>query len=268
MVGCLLEVGCWSLGVPPGVLTKRIIPCLDVKAGRVVKGVKFQNLQEVGDPPTLAAAYEKEGADEVVFLDITATLEARDILRDVVRRTAERLFIPLTVGGGIRTYADIQEILRAGADKVSLNTAAVKTPEVITQGAAAFGRQCIVVAIDTKRVDGGHRVFTHAGSRDTGLETIAWAREVERRGAGEILLTSIDADGTTAGYDLDVTRRVAGAVNIPVIASGGCGNADHIVEVLRDAKADAALAASIFHYGTVSVRKVKDALRAEGLPAR
>ena len=249
-------------------LTKRIIPCLDVKAGRVVKGVKFQNLQDVGDPAELAVAYEREGADEIVFLDITATLEARNILKDVVRRTAERLFIPLTVGGGIRVYDDIQEILRAGADKVSLNTAAVATPDVVTKGADAFGRQCIVVAIDSKRVGGRHRVFTHAGSRDAGLDTIVWARKVDALGAGEILLTSIDADGTTAGYDLDLTRRVSEAVSIPVIASGGCGSAEHIVQVLGEGKADAALAASIFHYGTVSVRKVKESLRAENIPVR
>lgn len=249
-------------------LTRRVIPCLDVKAGRVVKGVKFQNLADVGDPAELAARYEADGADEVVFLDITATLEARDILSDVVRRTAERLFIPLTVGGGIRAFEDIRHILRMGADKVSLNTAAVTTPEVISRGAESFGRQCIVVAIDAKRVGDGWQVFTHAGSKATGLEVAAWAREVERRGAGEILLTSIDADGTTKGYDLPLTRAVAEAVNIPVIASGGCGEVAHIREVLTDGRADAALAASIFHYGKHTPRDVKAELRRAGVPVR
>jgi len=250
------------------VLTRRVIPCLDVKAGRVVKGVKFQNLAEVGDPAELAARYEAAGADEVVFLDITATLEARDILSDVVRRTAERLFIPLTVGGGIRAFEDIRHILRMGADKVSLNTAAVVTPEVISRGAEAFGRQCIVVAIDAMRVGDGWQVFTHAGSKATGLDVIAWAREAERRGAGEILLTSIDADGTTKGYDLPLTRAVSEAVNIPVIASGGCGEIAHIREVLTDGRADAALAASIFHYGKHTPRDVKEELRKAGVPVR
>src|ERR1043166_5966112 len=242
-------------------LTKRIIPCLDVKNGRVVKGVKFQNLADVGDPPSLAERYEKEGADEVVFLDITATLEARKTMHDIARRTAERLFIPLTIGGGIRAYEDVKATLRAGADKVSINTAAVQNPPIITEAARDFGSQCVVVAIDTKRESGKHRVFTHAGSKPTGLDTIEWARKVAELGAGEILLTSIDADGTTAGYDLEVTAAVAETVPIPVIASGGCGSADHIVDVLTRGKADAALAASIFHYGTTTVGAVKDLLR-------
>jgi cyclase len=249
-------------------LTKRIIPCLDVKNGRVVKGIQFQNLADVGDPPSLAERYEQEGADEVVFLDITATLEARATMHDIARRTAERLFIPLTIGGGIRTYEDVKATLRAGADKVSINTAAVVTPAIITEAARDFGSQCIVVAIDTKRDGGQHRVFTHAGSKPTGLETVAWAKKVAELGAGEILLTSIDADGTTNGYDLEVTSAVAEAVPIPVIASGGCGSAEHIHDVLTRGRADAALAASIFHYGTTTVRAVKDLLRGRGVPIR
>jgi len=249
-------------------LTKRIIPCLDVKAGRVVKGVKFQNLADVGDPPELAGRYELEGADEIVFLDITATIEARKTMHEIARRTAERLFIPLTIGGGIRTYDDVKATLRAGADKISLNTAAVLKPEVITEASRDFGAQCVVIAIDTKREGGKHRVYTHAGSKPSGLDTIEWARKVADLGAGEILLTSIDADGTTDGYDLEVTAAVAEAVPIPVIASGGCGSADHILDVLTRGKADAALAASIFHYGTTTVKAVKDFLRAKGLLIR
>lgn len=249
-------------------LTKRVIPCLDVKNGRVVKGVKFQNLADVGDPAELARRYEKEGADEIVFLDITATLEARRTMHEVARRTAERLFIPLTIGGGIRTYADVKDTLRAGADKVSINTAAVQTPSLITEAARDFGSQCVVVAIDTRREGPRHRVYTHAGSKPTGLDTVEWARRVADLGAGEILLTSIDADGTTGGYDLEVTAAVAEAVSIPVIASGGCGSAGHIVDVLTRGRADAALAASIFHYGTTGVGAVKDAMRKKGLPCR
>ena len=249
-------------------LTKRIIPCLDVKSGRVVKGVKFQNLADVGDPPSLAERYELEGADEVVFLDITATLEARRTIHDIARRTAERLFIPLTIGGGIRVYADVKDTLRAGADKISINTAAVTNPSIITEASRDFGAQCVVVAIDTKREGGKHRVFTHAGSKPTGLDTIEWAKRVADLGAGEILLTSIDADGTKDGYDLEVTAAVAEAVAIPVIASGGCGAAEHIVDVLTRGKADAALAASIFHYGTTTVKAVKELLRGKGILVR
>jgi cyclase len=249
-------------------LTKRIIPCLDVKAGRVVKGVQFQNLADIGDPPELARRYELEGADEIVFLDITATIEARNTMHEIARRTAERLFIPLTIGGGIRTYDDVKATLRAGADKISLNTAAVQKPEVITEASRDFGAQCVVIAIDTKREGGKHRVFTHAGSKPTGLDTIEWAKKVADLGAGEILLTSIDADGTTNGYDLEVTAAVAEAVPIPVIASGGCGSAEHILDVLTKGKADAALAASIFHYGTTTVKAVKDYLREKGLLVR
>ncbi|HEV3029574.1 MAG TPA: imidazole glycerol phosphate synthase subunit HisF [Planctomycetota bacterium] len=249
-------------------LTKRIIPCLDVKAGRVVKGVQFQNLADVGDPPELARRYELEGADEIVFLDITATLEARKTMHEIARRTAELLFIPLTIGGGIRTYQDVKATLRAGADKISLNTAAVEHPEVITEASRDFGAQCVVIAIDTKREGGRHRVYTHAGSRPSGLDTVEWAKKAADLGAGEILLTSIDADGTTSGYDLEVTAAVAEAVPIPVIASGGCGSAEHILDVLTKGKADAALAASIFHYGTTTVGAVKDLLRGKGLLIR
>ena len=249
-------------------LTKRIIPCLDVKNGRVVKGIKFQNLADVGDPPSLAERYEQEGADEVVFLDITATVEARRTILDIARRTAERLFIPLTIGGGIRTHEDVRETLRAGADKVSINTAAVDNPGILSEAARDFGSQCVVVAIDTKREDGGHRVYTRAGSKATGLDTIEWARRVADLGAGEILLTSIDADGTKDGYDVEIISAVGEAVSIPVIASGGCGTMEHIRDVFRDGRADAALAASIFHYGTHSVGSVKEFLRGEGLPIR
>ncbi|HZE96639.1 MAG TPA: imidazole glycerol phosphate synthase subunit HisF [Planctomycetota bacterium] len=249
-------------------LTKRIIPCLDVKAGRVVKGIQFQNLADVGDPPELARRYELEGADEIVFLDITATLEARKTMHEIARRTAEQLFIPLTIGGGIRTYDDVKATLRAGADKISLNTAAVLKPEVITEASRDFGAQCVVIAIDTKREGGKHRVFTHAGSKATGLDTVEWAKKVADLGAGEILLTSIDADGTTNGYDLEVTAAVAAAVPIPVIASGGCGSAQHILDVLTTGRADAALAASIFHYGTTTVKAVKGFLREKGLLIR
>jgi cyclase len=249
-------------------LTKRIIPCLDVKNGRVVKGVRFQNLADVGDPPELAERYEREGADEVVFLDITATLEERKTILEIARRTAERLFIPLTIGGGIRSYGDLKATLRAGADKVSINSAAVESPDLITEAARDFGSQCVVVAIDTKRDGGGHRVFTHAGSRPAGLDTIEWARRAADLGAGEILLTSIDADGTTAGYDLEVTAAVAEAVPIPVIASGGCGSAEHIADVLTRGRADAALAASIFHYGTFTVKAVKEMLGRKGILVR
>ncbi len=251
-------------------LTKRIIPCLDVTDGRVVKGTKFLELRDAGDPVESAMAYNEQGADELVFLDITASSDNRKTMVDVVERTAEKCFMPLTVGGGIRTVADMREMLLAGADKVGVNTAAVKNPEVVSEGADAFGRQCIVVAIDAKRKpDGtGWEVYTHGGRTPTGLDAIEWAREVARRGAGEILLTSMDADGTKDGYDIALTAAVSEAVEIPVIASGGAGTLDHMVEVLDRGKADAVLAASIFHFGEYTVGDVKRYFAEKGLPVR
>lgn len=249
-------------------LSKRIIPCLDVRDGSVVKGVCFKDLRSVGDPPTLAMAYQDQGADEIVFLDVKATVAGAATMRSAVRRTAENLFIPLTVGGGTRTFEDVRETLRAGADKVSVNTAAVESPELIAECAEAFGSQCVVVAIDARRAGDGWEVCTHSGTRPTGKDAVEWAREACRRGAGEILLTSMDADGTKAGYDLELTRTVVRAVNVPVIASGGCGTIEHIVQVLTEGEADAALAASIFHYGQHTVADVKRALAASGVPVR
>lgn len=250
-------------------LVKRIIPCLDVHAGRVVKGIQFRNLRLAGDPPKLARLYEEQGADEIVFLDISASTENRGILLDVVRRTAEEISIPLTVGGGIRTLQDMEEVLCSGADKISVNTAAVKNPEIIRDGADLFGSQCIIVAIDAKR-RGENRweVYIYGGSEPTGLDAVEWARNVEKLGAGEILLTSIDKDGTNTGYDLELTRAVAEAVNIPVIASGGAGSPEHIYQALTMGKADAALAASIFHYGVYTVKDIKEYLRERGVPVR
>jgi len=254
------------------VLAKRIIPCLDVDKGRVVKGVNFLNLQDAGDPVEVARRYEAEGADELVFLDITASHEARGILLDVVRRTAEQVFMPLTVGGGIRTLEDCRNLLNAGADKVSINSAAVRDPEFVTAASRRFGAQCIVVAIDPRRVQRDGREFwdvhIHGGRIPTGLDAVSWARQVEQRGAGEILLTVMNADGTQTGYDIEITRAVAEAVSIPVIASGGAGTPEHIAHVLTDGQADAALAASIFHYGTYSIAQVKDYLAARGVPVR
>lgn len=250
-------------------LTRRIIPCLDVDQGRVVKGTKFVELRDAGDPVESAVAYNNQGADELVFLDITASSEGRETIVDVVRRTAERCFMPLTVGGGIRTVADMRTMLLAGADKVSLNTAAIQNPQVINDGAAAFGNQAIVVAIDARsNGDGTWQVYTHGGRRRTELDAVAWAAEVCQRGAGEILLTSMDADGTKAGYDVALTRAVSEAVTIPVIASGGAGNLDHMVTVLTEGKADAVLAASIFHFGEHTVGGVKEYLASRGLPMR
>lgn len=250
-------------------LTKRIIPCLDVTDGRVVKGTRFLELRDAGDPVESAVAYNDQGADELVFLDITASSDNRATMVDVVRRTAERCFMPLTVGGGIRTVDDMRQMLLAGADKVGVNTAAVHNPDLVSAGAEAFGRQCIVVAIDAKRNgDGSWSVYTHGGRNATALDAVAWAREVERRGAGEILLTSMDSDGTKAGYDIALNRAVSGAVRIPVIASGGAGTLDHMVEVLRDGMADAVLAASIFHFGEYTVADVKRYLAQHGLPVR
>lgn len=249
-------------------LTKRIIPCLDVKDGTVVKGVCFKNLQSVGDPPELAVEYQDQGADEIVFLDVKASVSGAETLRSAVRKTAENLFIPLTVGGGIRSFDDVRQTLKAGADKTSINSAAVENPDLITKCADAFGSQCVVVAIDAKRANGSWEVFTYSGTRPTGLDAIEWAKEVCDRGAGEILLTSMDADGTKMGYDIELTRRVVRAVKVPVIASGGCGTLEHIVEVLTKGEADAALAASIFHYGQHTVADVKNALEAKGVSVR
>ena len=250
-------------------LTRRIIPCLDVDKGRVVKGTKFLELRDAGDPVESAVAYNNQGADELVFLDITASSDGRATMIDVVERTAERCFMPLTVGGGIRTVEDMKAMLRAGADKVSVNTAAIQNPGVIDEGAETFGSQCIVVAIDARsNGDGTWRVYTHGGRNPTELDAVAWAAEVCRRGAGEILLTSMDADGTKAGYDVALTRAVSEAVTIPVIASGGAGNLDHMVTVLSEGKADAVLAASIFHFGEYTVDSVKEYLGARGVPVR
>ncbi|MEM8716374.1 MAG: imidazole glycerol phosphate synthase subunit HisF [Cyanobacteria bacterium P01_A01_bin.3] len=254
-------------------LAKRILPCLDVNAGRVVKGVNFVNLVDAGDPVELARAYNEAGADELVFLDITATHEDRGIIYDVVQRTAEQVFIPLTVGGGVRTVENIRDLLRAGADKVSMNSATVHTPELVSDASALFGQQCIVVAIDARRkplpqADPEWEVYVRGGREATGIDAIAWAKDMAARGAGEILLTSMDADGTQAGYDLELTRRVAEAVPIPVIASGGAGNTDHICDALTDGKAEAALLASLLHFGQLSVGEIKTAMSDRQIPVR
>jgi cyclase len=250
-------------------LARRIIPCLDIRAGRVVKGVRFVDLRDAGDPVAHARFYEEEGADELVFLDITASVEDRGILLEVVRRVAEVLSIPFTVGGGVRDVEDFRALLRAGADKVSINTAAVQHPERITEAARRFGSQCVVVAIDAKRVGPDRwEVYIHGGRTPTGLDAVAWAREAERRGAGEILLTSIDADGTREGYDLALTRAVAEAVGIPVIASGGAGAPEHFYRVFTEGKADAALAASLFHFRELRIADLKRYLAERGIPVR
>ena len=249
-------------------LTRRLIACLDVKGGRVVKGVRFESLRDVGDPVELAVRYEHQGADEIVFLDISATLEERETLLEVARRTAERLFIPLTIGGGIRGANEVARALRAGADKVSINTAAVERPEVLSESAARFGSQCVVASIDARRENGGWRVHTHGGKEPTDLEAVAWARECVRRGAGGILLTSIDRDGGRSGYDLDLTRAVAEAVDVPVIASGGAGTAEHMSEALRRGGADAVLVAGILHDGMTTVTALKRRLAEAGIPMR
>jgi len=255
-------------------LKVRVIPCLDVKDGRVVKGVNFVNLRDAGDPVEAAAAYDEAGADELCFLDITASHESRDTIFDVVERTAERCFMPLTVGGGVRKLDDVRKLLEAGADKVSINTAAVKERDFVRAAAEKFGAQCIVVAIDAKRVAAGKQrgqrfeIFTHGGREPTGIEAVSYAREVTALGAGEILLTSMDRDGTKRGFDLELTRAVADAVTVPVIASGGVGTLEHLVEGVRDGHASAVLAASIFHYGECTIVEAKQYMAATGLPVR
>lgn len=250
-------------------LAKRIIPCLDVRDGKVVKGINFVGIKEVGDPVELAKQYSDSGADEIIFLDITASHEGRATMLDVVRRTAEVVFVPLTVGGGIRTIDDVRDTLRAGSDKVGINSAAVRNPELINEAAKLFGRQCIVAAVDAKRVDDGSwHVVINGGRIDTGKDLLEWVQELEERGAGEILLTSMDADGTKAGYDLEMTKAVCDLVNIPVIASGGAGSVDDFADVFAATGCDAALAASLFHYGELTIDEVKDAMRARGIPAR
>lgn len=250
-------------------LSVRIIPCLDVRDGRVVKGVNFVNLVDAGDPVEQAKAYENQGADELVFLDITASSDNRAIIRDVVERTAGECFMPLTVGGGLRTLEDIRLMLNAGADKVSLNTSAITNPNLVSEASAKFGNQCIVVAIDAKREgEGRWNVYTHGGRNRTELDAVEWAKEVERRGAGEILLTSMDCDGTKDGYDIALTRAVSDAVKIPVIASGGAGNLKHLVDAVKLGGASAVLAASIFHFGTYTIEQAKREMRAAGLPVR
>jgi cyclase len=253
-------------------LTKRIIPCLDVKDGRVVKGRSFIRLRDAGDPVELASFYYKEGADELVFLDISATPEGRDTMVEVVERIAEEVFIPLTVGGGLRSTEDMRRLLKAGADKVSINTAAVLRPKLIQEGADKFGSQCIVIAIDAKRVEDGAKprweVYIYSGQKATGIDALSWAKEAAALGAGEILLTSIDADGHRAGYDLELTRTISEAVTVPVIASGGAGTLEDLYRALITGKADAVLAASIFHYGTYSIAQVKEYLAKRGIPIR
>jgi cyclase len=250
-------------------LTKRIIPCLDVNRGRVVKGVKFQNLRDAGDPVELAKVYEQQGADEIVFLDVGASPEGREAMFDVVRKTAENLFIPLTVGGGMRSLSDIERMLRSGADKIAINTAAVENPQLVRQASQRFGSQCIVVAIDAKSAGPEKwEVYTYGGRKPTGLDAVEWAKMVEELGAGEILLTSMDTDGTQQGYDIPLTKTVCEAVGIPVIASGGAGEVEHIYEVFVKTGADAALAASIFHFGRYTVEEVKRYLRERGIPVR
>jgi imidazole glycerol-phosphate synthase subunit HisF len=251
------------------VLTRRIIPCLDVQDGRVVKGVRFVNVQDAGDPVALAGLYDREGADEIVFLDITASVEGRGALLDVVRRTAEAVFIPLTVGGGIRDAEDVRRMLLAGADKVAVNTAAVQRPALISEAADRFGSQCVVVAIDAKHAGPSRwEVYTHGGRRSTGVDAVAWAERAVALGAGEILLTSIDRDGTQDGYDVELTRTVSDAVSVPVVASGGAGDPGHIYAALTDGRADAALAAGVFHRGELRIRDVKVYLELRGVPVR
>jgi cyclase len=250
-------------------LAKRIIPCLDVAGGRVVKGVQFENLRDAGDPVEVARRYDVEGADELAFLDIRASIESRGLLYDMIEAVADQVFIPLTVGGGVNTVDDIRALLNAGADKVSINTAAIRNPGFVSEASTHYGAQCIVAAIDARRRDGGGwEVYTHGGRNATGLDAVAWAREVVARGAGEILLTSMDQDGARTGFDLALTRAVADAVDVPVIASGGVGALAHLVDGIREGGADAVLAASIFHYGEFSIRDAKSAMRAAGIEVR
>ena len=249
--------------------TKRIIPCLDVTGGRVVKGINFVNLVDAGDPVEIAKAYNKAGADEIVFLDITASSDERNIMLDVVSKTAEQVFIPLTVGGGIRSVEDFRKILKCGADKISVNSSAIKDPELINKAAAKFGSQCVVCAIDAKRTpEGKFEVFLNGGRVNTGIDAIEWAKEVYRRGAGEILLTSMDCDGTKAGYDLELTKRITESVKIPVIASGGAGKMSHFYDVIEKAGASAVLAASLFHYNEMSISDLKKYLKEKNIPVR
>lgn len=252
----------------PSTLARRVIPCLDVDKGRVVKGVKFVDLVDAGDPVQLAGFYSDEGADELVFLDITASHEGRETIFDLARRTAEQVFIPLTVGGGVRGIEDVRRLLRSGADKVAVNTSAVERPELITEGAEEFGVQCMVVAIDARRSTGGWEVYTHGGRRPVGIDAAEWAARAEKLGAGEILLTSMDRDGTKDGYDLELIRAVGEVVSVPVIASGGAGTLEHFSEAILDGRADAVLAASLFHFGELKVSEVKDHLAARGIPVR
>ena len=249
-------------------LAKRVIPCLDVTAGRVVKGVNFLNLRDAGDPVEIAARYDAEGADELCFLDITASSDERDILLHVIEAVASRVFIPLTVGGGVRRLEDVRRLLNAGADKVSINTAAVQSPELVAQASGVVGNQCIVVAIDAKRAGERWQVYTHGGRRPTGLDAVEWAQRMERSGAGEILLTSMDRDGTREGFDLALTRAVSRAVGIPVIASGGVGSVEHLAQGIVEGEADAVLAASVFHFGDFTVRQAKEHLRGCGIEVR
>ena len=247
----------------------RIIPCLDVKNGRIVKGVNFKNLKDAGDPVLTAQVYDELGADEICFLDIAATLENRDVTLDLVRKTSEKCFIPITVGGGIRTIEDIRHLLLNGADKVSFNSAAIRDPDIISTAANKFGRQCIVVAIDAKKKKNDKwEIFSHGGTKETGIEAISFAKDMQERGAGEILLTSMDKDGTKDGYDIELTKLISDSLNIPVIASGGAGNLEHFKSVLVKGKASAILAASIFHFGEISIKQVKSYLRSEGIPVR
>lgn len=249
-------------------IVKRIIPCLDVKEGKVVKGTNFVGLRELGDPVEMASSYSKQGADEIIFLDISATNEGRQTMVDIVKETAVNVFVPFTVGGGVRTIDDVTRLLKAGADKVGMNSAAVSNPDLISESSARFGAQCIVVAIDAKRFEDGWHVMTHGGSKDTGIDAIEWAKTAEQKGAGEILLTSVDTDGVKDGFDLELTQAVVGTVRIPVIASGGCGAPDHFSEVFKETDVSAALAASIFHENTFSIAEVKKSCKKEGVNIR